>query len=63
MSARWLCKACKRWGLGGADGWLKHWEQEHRHDGHYGAHVSFGFTGDLEREWPRMGTVVARAER
>jgi len=40
MSARWHCKVCRTYGLGGPDGWLKHQKSEHT-DGHrYGASTS-----------------------
>jgi hypothetical protein len=60
MSAnRWLCKVCRKWGLGGPDGWAKHWTADHVHSGRYAAHLSFGFTGDYSDGFERRGDRVA----
>ena len=64
--ARWNCKVCKSWGVGGAIGWLAHWNREHVHNARYGAHIAFGFTGQYadgyERRYDRTITPAVAKE-
>jgi len=45
--SRWICKACTRWGMGGPQGWERHWKAEHQHSGRYASALSFGFVPNL----------------
>lgn len=37
MSARWHCKMCRTYGLGGPSGWLQHQKSEHTDGNRYGS--------------------------
>lgn len=61
MAARWHCRLCKAWGLGGPDGWRKHADM-HKDGNRYSASMSFGFTPNYSTVRPvaptRYGTMI-----
>ena len=49
MGARWFCKPCRCWGLGGPDGYLRHEKAEHKDARGAGSVVTLGFVGHEPR--------------